>query len=200
MKKIFLVFGIVLIVMGGIYWFLSNDSVIRVQKGIDHSISSQELSQIKEFFIKNDLNINNLEFHAFNVDQFGNTHLRANQFYGDVPIFSNDLTIHFDKNGKFTSLIGDRVDKVNIILEPKVTMNEAFNTFRKYTGTGLVPIKNVHSFTGELGIYDLNAGVSYTEPNFVMAWFFKPIIGGYPMGYVNAYTGEKIYFDDGVRF
>jgi hypothetical protein len=175
----------------------------RVETNTNHRVSGAELSKAEKLFLQNNIDIGTLAIVSVSTDRFGKTHIRCDQFYKGIPIFGGDVIYHFEQSGKAMDrsaidgtqdiyISGNLIEDITASEEPKLTMYEAEERVQTKM--------NSKSFTAELGFRDLNAGISYKEPNFSLIWKIMPADAEkYPYAYIDANSGNILYYDDGIR-
>ncbi len=201
-KKIILYLIAVLLLIGiGGYFFPSFVQVTQIHTNTDHTVSAEDLAKVKSLFQKNNIDMGTLAIEAVVVDERGEIHVRASQFYKNLPI--DDILYHFHSSGKafdrlyidgtegiYTS--GDRVGDLGISIEPTISAYTAARKARE-------EMKSNYFFTAELGFYDSTAGTSYTEPNWLLVWRVKPKgVNEYPYAIIDANNGKLIYYWNGI--
>jgi Zn-dependent metalloprotease len=174
-------------------------------KSEDHLISDQELSTVKSLFISNNLNYDNFQFNRLQKDDLGHHHVRCFQYVNNLKILSNDLIFHFDAQGHYYTLSGTIISTMDIEPSPSMDISELREIYLKsleeddsYFGSKK-KIEN-DCLRCELGYYNLNAGISYTTPDFRLAWKIKPDKSDYPVAVVNDSEKSLIYYDNGIRY
>lgn len=205
--KIILVVVIVILVGIAGYFLPTPLQVARLHTNTSNRVSTGELAIAKELFRKNNIDIGTLAVVRVEKDEFGGTHIRSDQFYKGLPIFFEDIIYHFDASG-FTIktevspidgtqgivVSGERIGELDLSIEPKISMYAAARKARE-------KMKLNYFFTAELGILDLNAGISYAKPNFVLVWKVKPRgVDEYPYTVIDANNGRLLKYDDGIRY
>jgi len=174
----------------------------RIYPSFEPLVTDSEYTIVKRLFSKNNLSLSNLKVYRLR-EQTG-YHVRCYQYYDSLEVFSNDVVFSFNLNEIFTFLGGKLIDNINIDFLPKIPMEDASNLFYKeistdeYQKDSLVAYIN-YGFNAELGIYDLNAGKSYDQENFVLAWRLTINNNSkYPYAYFRADVLELIYYSNGV--
>lgn len=204
-RKIILYSAVILllIVIAG-YFFPTPVQITRVRTNTNHTVSAEELVKVKSLFQKNNIDIGTLAINNVVVDERGESHVRAEQFYNKLPIFlGGQIIYHFHSNGKvydrsiidstkdiYTS--GNRIGDLNIPIEPSISASAAARKARE-------SMKLNYFFTGELGFWDLNAGTSDPETSFILVWKVMPRgAEEYPYAIIDANDGKLIRYWDGV--
>ena len=172
----------------------NNSEVSRISTNMSHKVSSAELDTVNNLFQKNNLDLNGLQIVDVNVsenyDKTTTFHIKANQFYRGIPIFNDWVAYHIKKTGEIESITGERISNLNISIDPKISENEAVKIARAKMSGG-------YKFAVELGIYR-----KYGEKIFELAWEIHTDNKGFPsqVAYVDANTGELLYYFDGMVF
>ena len=193
---IFLV-SVLLALVAAAYFFGIPLWVQQVHTHTNNSASNEQLQIVRGLFVKNNIPLDGLVITRIAIEN-GRTHMFATQVYETLPAFSDQLSYHFDPEGKPSisengnPYIGDKIETVNVSLKPTISaLTAAYKLVPKIPGRFL---------SAELGLYDLNSGVSYAPQNFALVWLIKPVGDDYPYAYVNAADGKTIYYDDGIRY
>ena len=170
----------------------------RIYPSLIPVVSDSEYTIVKSLFNKNNLSLSNLKVYQLSENK-GRYHVRCYQYHSSfsftislLELFRNDVVFNFDNNNNYFSLGGELINKIDINTIPKVPMEEASNLFYDelnkdgWQKDSLETYYN-QGFNAELGIYDLNAGFSNAEHNFVLAWRLTVNNGyEYPMAFVKA--------------
>jgi hypothetical protein len=182
----------------------------RIYPSLIPAVSDSEFAIVKSLFDKNKLSLSNLKVYRLLENQ-SRYHVRCYQYYNTgsfrnslLEYFRNDVVFNFDKNNNYSSLGGDLINKIEIDIVPKAPMEEASNLFYDEINSDSWQKDSLESyyqegFNAELGIYDLNAGLSYAEHNFVLSW--RVTISNnlsYPQAYVRADSLKLIYYSNGI--
>ena len=205
-KRIILYSVAILFLIGiGSYFFPSSLQVTQVRTNTNHNVSTEELSRVKNLFQKNNIDLGTLAITSVKIDEQGASHIRAEQFYKNLPIFlGGQIIYHFDSSGKalvdstnpdgtnHIYISGERIGNLGISTEPSISAPTAVRTARE-------SMKSNYFFTAELGFWDLTAGTSNTESNFVLVWRIKPKgADQYPYAIIDANTGKLIRYWNGI--
>ena len=191
-RKLIIIVVLVLVVVAG-YVITSQSLLVSRIDNINHKVASKELSLAQELFENNNVDFSTLAIRSVGKDRHGNTHIGADQIYKNLRIITNDLIYHFDESGVITSVSGVVIDEINISTDPNISINEAVNLVKHRMSSSYI-------LTGELGFFDLNAGSGNTKVNFTLVWKMKPRLSEYPYAIVDAYSGEILRYDDGIRY
>jgi hypothetical protein len=184
-------------------------STNRIYPSLIPTVCDSEFTIVKSLFSKNNLSLSNLKI--YRLLEHKGYHVRCYQYYSTfnfryslLELFRNDVVFNFDTNHNFYSLGGELINEVQINFRPKVTIAEASNLFYYelkndwWYKDSVVAYSN-DGFNAELGIYDLNAGFSYAEHNFVLAWRLTTNNGfKYPRAYIRADSLELINYSNGI--
>lgn len=170
----------------------------------DHLISSQDLNTVKSLFKLNNLSLDNFQVYRLQKDELGHHHVRCYQFVNDLHVLSNDVIFHFDPTGHYYFLSGEIIQAINISPTPHSDQSAVIELFLNRVenddiNNNLQEFKN-GCFSCELGYWDLNAGISYTDVNFRLAWRVKPEGNDYPLAIINDSENQIIYYDNGIRY
>lgn len=191
---------VVIVVIAGYFMFFPEFRVSRITTDTDHKISATELKIVKDFFQKNNIDLNNLQIFKVTMSKrYDSTtifHVRVNQFYRGLPIFDNWITYHFLETGEIQGdITGERFADLDISIDPKVTIHKAVKISKtKMRG---------HNYTAELGIYRPYPYDQYGKKlpdNFFLAWQINSDNPNTPAAkaYVDANTGELLYYFSGI--
>lgn len=167
-------------------------------------VSDSEFVIVQDLFQKNNLSLSNLQVYRLQTDNLDRHHVRCYQFYGNLEYFTNEVIFHFNNQDIYYFLSGDLITNISLDTIPKVTATDAGTLFYGEIASDSWYKDSLSSFQrqgldAELGIYDLNAGISYTPTNFVLAWKMTVANGrDYPVGYVRADSLSLIYYFNGV--
>ena len=183
----------------------------RVYSSTIPAVNDSEFEIVKSLFNKYKISLSNLKVTRL-VNENNNVYIvHCAQYY--IPsgtlnfmleYFSNDIVFSFNENIDQYTVIGELIDNLNIKIYPKVTMEAASNLFyseikNDWYNKDLLSAYSKGGFNAELGIYDLNAGRSYVEHNFVLAWRLTTNNGyTYPLAYIRADYLELITYSNGV--
>ncbi|TSC67069.1 MAG: hypothetical protein CEO19_379 [Parcubacteria group bacterium Gr01-1014_73] len=205
-KKIILYFTLILLLIGvGGYFFPTSIQVTRINTDIEHRVSANDLATARELFQRNNIEMGTLAIVQVTKDRHGITHVGGAQFYNGLPVFSGNITYHFDQSGKTqdrsiidgTNAIltsGERIGDLGISTGPSISASTAARKARE-------KMKSNYFFTAELRVLDLNAGTLYAKPNFVLAWRVMPKRADkYPYAEIDANNGSVLRYDDGIRY
>jgi len=204
-KKWILIIVVIIFSIVAIGYFVPSPlQVTQIRTNTNHTVSAEELAKVRGLFQKNNIDMGTLAITDVTVDERRESHIRAEQFYNNLPILlGGQIIYHFHSDGKvydrsiidgttgiYTS--GERIGNLNISIEPNISASAAARTARE-------KMKSNYFFTAELGFWDLTAGTSYTKPDFVLVWRIKPKgADQYPYAIINANTGELIRYWDGI--
>lgn len=176
-----------------------------MQSNLDHKVSVDDLTTVKNLFIKNNIDINNFQITYFAVEKPITNNpdaryytVKANRIYNKLPIFlGGDAIYHFNKDGIKVFQTGNTFNiDVNISQTPEISKEDAATILLKKYPDEFAK----DNLLAELGITNKKVGMGYDDPDFVLSW--KITVGNFEFSYavVNAINGEIIYFDDGMRY
>ena len=175
----------------------------RIYPTLEPEIPDSLYSIVQNLFNRNNLSLTNLKVFMF-TEHDNSKYIRCYQYYQGMEMFTNDVVFWFDKNDNYISLGGDLISQPDLSGQVNVNMNDAARIFYDNLKTDFWYKDSLSDycskgFTAELGIYDLNAGFSYTQKNFVYAWKIK-VVGKerYPLAYIRADSLLLIYYTNGV--
>jgi Zn-dependent metalloprotease len=168
------------------------------------TLSKSEMDVIKYLFNRNQLDYTKYQFTRFQKDELGYHHIRCFQFANNLMVFTSDAIFHFDKNDNYYYLSGDLITTINLNTKSSMKQDEVVEKFIDEIKRNGFYAESTEILTGcfdiEFGYYDLNAGISYTNEEFVKAWKIKSTNQDYPFAYINDENSEIIYYDNGIRF
>jgi hypothetical protein len=186
----------------------NNSSVSKIQQkpaDLKDTISDENLTMAKEFFSKNNLNIDNYKITYFTFDKTPNpdTHhylVKTIRIYKGMQIFSGgDVNYQFNTAGlkvyESGCVLGTCEVSPQLSTVPNISKEEALDIARAER-PGLF---DKGPLFAELGIANAKVGMGYHSPDFVLTW--KITIGDskYPVAFINAADGKIVYIDDGMR-
>jgi|GEM_PF-2046769 len=184
---------------------LVNDStfyVERIYSSRTHKVSNGDLKTINYLFAKNNITLNNLRVYKLQTDELGYYHVRCDQYYDGLPLFTEAVIFHFENGGYLYYISGDMIDSINIDTIPDISAESTgvilYKCITSDSDSHQVLMKKSTCFEAELGIFDINAGVSYTDKNFVLAWKVEPRNAESPHLIINAKTDSLIRYYNGV--
>ncbi len=126
----------------------------------------------------------------YKTDTYG-IHVLSHQFYKGLPLFSNSVIFHNSKvQGIYNS--GGFVKEIDIDLEPKVSFTQATNVAHK-------KISAQACYKAKLGLFNVNSGRSYQEPDFKLVWRITTSGNKYGVAIVDAQNKDLLRHDDGIR-
>jgi len=186
---------------------LVNDTsfyVERIYSSRTHKVSDDDLKTINNLFAKNNITLDNFRAYKLQTDELGHYHVRCDQFYNGLQLFTEQVIFHFDGGGNFDCISGDKIDSINIDTIPKITAESTgVLVYKCITGdpfSSRVLMDKSTCFEAELGISDINAGVSYTDKNFVLVWKVVSRNAESPQLIINAKTDSLISYWNGLYF
>lgn len=168
-------------------------------------VSDSVMAIVKDLFRENHLSLSNIQVYRLNVGPSGYYHVRCYQFYQGLELFTGRVTFHF-KNRLYYHLSNELITGVALDTMPKISMNTAGIWFdgqiaRDPQFKDSLNAFRDHGYNAELGIWDLNSGVSNMPKNFVLAWQLTVANEKkFPIGYVRADSLRLIYYDNGIRY
>jgi len=170
-------------------------------------ISNSDLNTVKSIFESNHLSLNNLIVSRFEVDQENHKYIGCYQYVNDLIVFTGHVNFLFDEFNHYYNRSGDMLPNIEINASPKMDKFDLIKMFLDYVendtiyaifnGNQLEKIKE-GCFRCELGYYDLNAGTSYSSPNFILAWKVSPENQRYPYAYINDTDKKLIHYLNGI--
>jgi len=184
---------------------LVNDStfyVERIYSSRKHKVSNGDLKTINYLFAKNNITLNNLRVYKLQTDELGYYHVRCDQYYDGLPLFTEAVIFHFKNGGYLYYISGDMIDSINIDTIPDISAESTgvilYKCITSDPDSPQVLLKKSTCFEAELGIFDINAGVSYTDKNFVLVWKVEPRNAESPHLIINAKTDSLIRYYNGI--
>ncbi len=171
---------------------IDNDETNQVSNGVSHSFSEatifQYIEQNKEKYLLSNPR-ENYKLDTIQLDKFGLTHTRLQQYYHGVPIYGASLRFHQDSSGNLLSESGKPTQfNKAIIIEPTIASSAAIgiakNHLAQLKANDQTVSKKVKVTVPELYIYD------HSNPKLV--WRFLVGVKDTPIQYVyyiNAHTG-----------
>jgi len=187
---------------GGVMVSIQTKRIYHTQSQL---ISDSAMAIVQGLFQKNNLSLSNLQVYRLQTENLGYHHVRCYQFYQGLNIFNNEVIFHFKNRDGYSSLSGELITSVTIDTVPKISVNVAGVWFDSQIAHDSRYKDSLNSFrhqgfNAELGLYDLNSGVSNMPKNFVLAWKMNVANRrrGYPVGYVQADSLRLIYYFNGV--
>ena len=182
----------------------------RIYPSLTPTVSDSAYTIVQSLFNKNNLSLANLKVDSLTYDQ--GYHVFCSQYYGPnsktaypLELYINPVIFHFSENENNYTLSGTLIDKVDIDLNPRVTIAQASNVFYDYIDadgwySGLLNDYLNLEFNAELGIIDFYAGLNNGNHYFVLAW--KLTISGskYPAAYIRADFLQLINYSNGITY
>jgi hypothetical protein len=175
----------------------------RIYPSLDPEIPDSLYSIVQNLFNRNNLSLTNLKVFMF-TEHDNSKYIRCYQYYQSMEMFTNDVVFWFDRNDNYFSLGGDLINQPDLSGQVNVNMYDAAKIFYDNLKTDFWYKDSLsefcsRGFTAELGIYDLNAGTSDSQKNFVYAWRIK-VFGKdrFPVAYIRADSLLLIYYTNGV--
>jgi hypothetical protein len=170
-----------------------------------HLISDKELVTVISLFKSNNLEFNSLQFYKYGKDESGSSYVCCYQFINNLKVFTDDIVFHFSPDGYKYDPTGTIIEAIQVDKIPVLDLPEVKSIFIKC-------IKNDDAYSGnkekitsgclncELGYYDLNTGISYSVPDFRLAWRVSSDPGTVPYAYIDDKAKTLIIYDDGIRY
>lgn len=123
-------------------------------------------------------------------DEFGQTHIKFQQKFGNVILFKGQLIVHISKDGKIVGVNGRYYPTLNFNTEPKINVGDAISSAKNFLGNYNATRTSTELILLERGVkfylcYAVKMSSKFT-PNMVV--------------YVDAESGSVIYKDDGIRY
>jgi len=185
---------------------LVNDStfyVERVYSSRAHEVSNSELKTINNLFARNDLTLNNLRVYKLQTE-LGFNLVRCDQFYDGLLLITEPVAFQFNNSGYLNYISGDIIDSINIDTIPNISAESTGVILYKCITSDLnsprVLMQKSTCFEAELGIFDINAGVSFTDKDFVLVWKVEPRNAESPQVIINAKNDSLIRYYNGIYF
>ncbi len=75
------------------------------------------------------------------VDNIGMTHVSFQQCYKGVPVFGGSVRVHFDRNGRISSISSKLVPDLDISTDPKILASKAEKVALEHAGEGAVTVE-----------------------------------------------------------
>lgn len=183
---------------------LVNDStffVERIYSSRTHKVSNSDLKTINYLFSKNDITLNNLRVYKLQTVELGYYLVRCDQFYDGLLLITEPVTFHFI-NGYLNYISGDMIDSINIDTIPNISAESTGVTLYKCITRDLnsprVLMRKSTCFEAELGIFDINAGWSYSDKDFVLVWKVEPRNAESPQVIINAKNDSLLRYYNGI--
>jgi len=183
---------------------LVNDStffVERINSSRTHKVSNSELKTTNNLFAWNDLTLNNLRVNKLQT-YLEFSVVRCDQFWDGLLLITEPVTFNFNNGGDLNYISGDIIDSINIDTIPNISAESTGVILYKCITSDLnAPRVLMHKstcFEAELGIFDINAGVGYTDKNFVLVWKVEPRNAESPQVIINAKTDSLIRYYNGI--
>lgn len=184
---------------------LVNDStfyVERIYSSRTHKVSNGDLKTINYLFAKNNITLNNLRVYKLQTDELGYYHVRCDQYYDGLPLITEPVIFHFNNGGNLDCISGDMIDSINVDTIPDITAESTgvmlYKCITSDPASSQVLMNKSTCFESELGIFDINAGVSYTDKNFVLVWKVESRNAESPQVIINAKNDSLIRYYNGV--
>jgi len=184
---------------------LVNDStfyVERIYSSRTHKVSNGDLKTINNLFAKNNITLDNLRVYKLQTDELGYYHVRCDQYYDGLPLFTEAVIFHFNNGGYLYYISGDMIDSINVDTIPDITAESTgvmlYKCITSDPASSQVLMNKSTCFESELGIFDINAGVSYTDKNFVLVWKVESRNAESPQVIINAKNDSLIRYYNGV--
>jgi hypothetical protein len=171
----------------------------------NHLISDQDLITVKSLFEINHLSLDNFQVYRLQKDELGYNHVRCYQYVNDLNVFSNDVIFHFDNDDHYYFLSGEIISRIDIDPDPKLDQRTVVKLFLENVKVDEFYSEYLKEFEDgcflcELGYWDLNAGISYADLDFRLAWRIRPEGYDYPFAVINDTENQLIYYDNGIRY
>ena len=184
---------------------LVNDStffVDRIYSSRAHKVSNGDLKIINNLFAWNDLTLYNLRAYKLQTVEVGYYLVRCDQFYDGLLLITEPVAFHFNNGVYLNYISGDKIDSINIDTVPVFSAESTGVILYKCITSDLkspqVLMEKSTCFEAELGIFDINAGVSYTDKDFVLVWKVEPRNAESPQVIINAKTDSLIRYYNGI--
>ena len=151
----------------------------------------EENARVKELFNKNDLSLKNLKFDSIveekdlGINHLNLTIIRFTQEYKGLPIYARQIIYHFNE-GKFDKSYGERIDNLNIDVNPRVTKNSAIRIIKERVNI-LRPDIEIKDEKTILGVFNLDQDPELAYWNLD----FQYVV-------ISAVDGEALYEFNGI--
>ena len=184
--------------------FMPCIDVVRNSPG-KHLISGEEDRKARSLL--DHINVPTIDLQVVSIDSdfFNGTgyHIRCNQFEKNYMYFNQEVIYHI-KDGILMSISGDIVsDTADNQHHITVSETEAAKRFQQRM-EGDPDIRDrlkelqQNCFQGELGL--MRRQIWYALSSYVITWKIKPVSHEYPLLYLNAETGEEIFYFNGIIY
>jgi Zn-dependent metalloprotease len=171
----------------------------------NHLISAQDLNTVKFLFSSNNINLDNYRVYEFGKDDIGMRHVRCYQYVNNLNLLNELLIFHFDAFGKFKSLSGNIISDIDCDSIPLMDISDIKTMYLQKVGEDSA--KNIDKtkikngcILCESGYYNVNAYISFSTPDFILAWKVKPEGSTYPFAYINDSAKTVIKYINGNSF
>ena len=147
------------------------------------------------------ITLNNFRAYKLQTDELGNYHVRCDQYYNDLQLITEQVIFHFN-GGNLDCISGDKIDSLNIDTIPNISVESTgvilYKCITSDPDSPRVLMKKSTCFEAELGIFDTNSGVSYTDKDFVLVWKVNSRDAESPQVIINAKTDSLIRYYNGI--
>ena len=170
---------------------------------VESQLSETDLNLVKSLFDKNNISYYNYSFYWLETDVYGHHNISCFQYINNLKILSNPLHYTFDENDKFTGLMGEKIENINLDSIPNMNTNNVIEIFldqiskSPYYKSNLAEIKN-GCFDVEFGYFQDNPLDDPTKKVMVKAWKVKPHNSYPPYAYIDDSDGRVIIYWDGI--
>ena len=166
-------------------------------------LSKSEMDVVKKIFNRNQLDYTKYLFTQFQEDELGHHHIRCEQFANKLIVFTSEAIFHFDKDDNYYAP-PDLINTINLNTKSLMKQDNVVEIFIdkiKQYGLNIDNAEIANScFDIEFGYYDLNAGISYADKEFIKVWKINPTNNKYPLAYVIDENSEIMFYDNGIRY
>ena len=171
----------------------------------NHLIYAQDLTSAKLLFSSNNINLDSYRIYEFGTDDIGYRHVRCYQYVNNLTLLNEKLIFHYDAFGKFKSLSGTIITDIDCDSVPTMDISDVKKMYLKKVGEDVAPnIDKTKIENGcvlcEFGYYNVNAYVSFSTPEFILAWKVRPEGSAYPFAYINDSAKTVIHYINGNSF
>jgi hypothetical protein len=170
-------------------------------------ISDSSFTIVQGLFQKNKLSLTNYRVVNLFIYFDKTKTVWCYRFCQGLDLFAHEIIwFYFDSSNVYRGLSGD-TSAINFSLAPAISMNDAAMTFYSRINSDTLYKDSVDYFrrqgiNAELGIYNLNSGISYAKAHYVLTWKLNVAnYWKYPEAYIRADSLSIIqysYFPYGI--
>lgn len=157
-----------------------------------HSISSEQVIQMKALMKKNGKSLEGFQAHRLYKDEQGYTHIRFSAYVNGV--YAEETIYHFKTDGALSSISNEFDANIysGISTVPKISEAQAIAIARSKIEKPSLVAKQV--------FWNKNMGMSDRAADIVLAWRVYPNSHPSPSVVIDAEKGKIIYYDSGERY